>query len=72
MLTGMSAGEFDQRWFALVDEFKLHEHGWVKQMYAKRHKWAKVFLKEHFLLVCEALTGVKVFVVISIIFCSTG
>ncbi|KAH9792410.1 protein FAR1-RELATED SEQUENCE [Citrus sinensis] len=32
MLTGMSAGEFDQRWFALVDEFKLHKHGWVKQM----------------------------------------
>ncbi|KAH9698158.1 protein FAR1-RELATED SEQUENCE [Citrus sinensis] len=32
MLTGISAGEFDQRWFALVDEFKLHEHGWVKQM----------------------------------------
>ncbi|XP_024042049.1 protein FAR1-RELATED SEQUENCE 5-like [Citrus clementina] len=32
MLTGMSAGQFDQRWFTLVDEFKLHEHGWVKQM----------------------------------------
>ncbi|XP_024046477.1 protein FAR1-RELATED SEQUENCE 7-like [Citrus clementina] len=31
----MSAGEFDQRWFALVDEFKLHEHGWVKQIFIK-------------------------------------
>ncbi|KAK9199454.1 hypothetical protein WN944_014645 [Citrus x changshan-huyou] len=48
MLTGMSAGEFDKRWFALVDEFKLHEHGWVKQMYAKRHKWAEAFLKGTF------------------------
>ncbi|KAH9801186.1 protein FAR1-RELATED SEQUENCE [Citrus sinensis] len=48
MLTGMSAGEFDQRWFALVNEFKLHEHGWVKQMYAKRHKWAEAFLKGTF------------------------
>ncbi|KAH9779925.1 protein FAR1-RELATED SEQUENCE [Citrus sinensis] len=48
MLTGMSAGEFDKRWFALVDEFKLHEHGWVKQMYEKRHKWAEAFLKGTF------------------------
>ncbi|KAH9658300.1 protein FAR1-RELATED SEQUENCE [Citrus sinensis] len=44
----ISAGEFDQWWFALVDEFKLHEHGWVKKMYAKRHKWAKAFLKGTF------------------------
>ena len=48
MLTGMSPREFDQWWFALVDEFKLHEHGWVKKMYAKRHKWAEAFLKGAF------------------------
>ncbi|KAH9703973.1 protein FAR1-RELATED SEQUENCE [Citrus sinensis] len=48
MLTGMNAGEFDQWWFALVDEFKLHEHGWVKQMYAKRHKWVEACLKGTF------------------------
>ncbi|XP_034710478.1 protein FAR1-RELATED SEQUENCE 5-like [Vitis riparia] len=40
--------EFECAWNDMLEMFNLHGHKWVTDIYAKRSRWAKAYLRGHF------------------------
>lgn len=40
-----SKEEFESTWDGMINEYKLHDHKWLSNMYKIRHKWSTAFSK---------------------------
>ncbi|XP_072970308.1 protein FAR1-RELATED SEQUENCE 6-like isoform X2 [Typha angustifolia] len=40
--------EFEEKWKKMIEEYRLEDHEWFCSLYADRHLWAPVFLKDKF------------------------
>ncbi|KAJ1388780.1 FAR1-related protein [Sesbania bispinosa] len=43
-----SEEEFESTWQKMMNEYKLHDHVWLSNMYKIRHKWSTAFSKDVF------------------------
>ncbi|KAL4360141.1 hypothetical protein HN51_020531 [Arachis hypogaea] len=63
MLDFLSLNDFELKWKAMVENYKLSENPWILEMYRKRHEWAETYLRGHFWArlrstkVCQVLDG---------------
>ncbi|XP_057418685.1 protein FAR1-RELATED SEQUENCE 5-like [Lotus japonicus] len=48
MFGDFQIGDFKRKWESLVEEFNLHEHPWIIDMYARRHTWAAAYFRGKF------------------------
>ncbi|KAI4343489.1 hypothetical protein L6164_010830 [Bauhinia variegata] len=44
----LSQYEFELKWKALVDKFKLSGNSWMQKIYKWRHMWEQAYLRGHF------------------------
>ncbi|KAJ1386621.1 FAR1 DNA-binding domain [Sesbania bispinosa] len=48
MMEVLSQEDFELKWKAMVEKYKLSENPWIHRMYKKRHMWAETYLRGHF------------------------
>ncbi|XP_057418834.1 protein FAR1-RELATED SEQUENCE 5-like [Lotus japonicus] len=48
MFSDFQIGDFKRKWESSVEEFNLHEHPWIIDMYARRHTWAAAYFRGKF------------------------
>ncbi|KAI4336479.1 hypothetical protein L6164_015001 [Bauhinia variegata] len=44
----VSQDEFELKWKAMVDKYKLSGNLWIQKMHKRRHMWAQAYLRGHF------------------------
>ncbi|XP_021758530.1 protein FAR1-RELATED SEQUENCE 6-like [Chenopodium quinoa] len=40
--------EFENRWIAFIEHYKLQHNEWLTYLYAERHMWVPAFMREYF------------------------
>jgi hypothetical protein len=43
-----SRDEYESRWVAMIERYRLHENAWLTSLFAERRFWAPVFVKDQF------------------------
>ena len=43
-----SRDEYEYRWVAMIEKYRLQDNGWLTSLFAERRSWAPVFVKDKF------------------------
>uniref|UniRef100_A0A2N9FG61 Protein FAR1-RELATED SEQUENCE n=1 Tax=Fagus sylvatica TaxID=28930 RepID=A0A2N9FG61_FAGSY len=54
MVSYVSKEEFEDMWSIMIEKHGLHNHEWIREMGAKKSKWAEAYLRGYFFAGCRS------------------